>query len=242
MKRLHGLWTWAPYQVTSHYARTGIALLLDLVGADIHSMEQHKILRTEGDRDRRRGLISMAVVLGVLLSGVMVLTTSRAAFSAQTQNTANEISVGNVALSDDDNGSAMFSVTDMAPGDTSQACIEVTYQGTIADPSAVKLYSGGFTDSGTLADELDITVEVGTGGSFADCAGFTPSSTIFATNTLTNFDTTHSDYTNGAVGWDPASTPESRTFRFTIALPSDAPDTVQGDSVTALIFTWEVQS
>lgn len=186
----------------------------------------------------------MAMVLGVLLSGVMVLTTSRAAFSAQTQNTGNEISVGNVALSDDDNGSAMFSVTDMAPGDTSQACIEVTYEGSIADPSAVKLYSDGFLDSDALADELDITVEVGTAGTFADCGVFESAafSTIFATNTLTNFDTTHSNYTNGVVGWDPASTPESRTFRFTIALPSDTPDTVQGDSVTDLIFTWEVQS
>ena len=184
----------------------------------------------------------MAAVLGMALSGVMVLTASRAAFSAQTQNTGNSVSVGDVALVDDDTGSAMFSVTNMAPGDTTQACIAVTYQGTIADPSAVKLYSGGFTDSGALADELDITVEVGTGGSFADCAGFTPASTIFATNTLTSFDTTHTDYTNGAVGWDPAGTPESRTFRFTIDLPSDAPDTVQGDSVTDLIFTWEVQS
>ena len=172
----------------------------------------------------------------------MVLTTSRAAFSAQTQNTANSISAGDVDLVDDDSGSAMFSVTNMAPGDTTQACIAVTYQGTIADPSAVKLYSGGFTDSGTLADELDITVEVGTGGSSAGCTGFTPSSTVFATNTLTNFDTTHANYTNGAVGWDPASTPESRTFRFTITLPSDATDSVQGDSVTSLIFTWEVQS
>jgi hypothetical protein len=219
-----------------------MAVKFDLVGADIHSMEKHTILKTEGDRDRRRGLISMAMVLGVLLSGVMVLTTSRAAFSAQTQNTGNSISVGDVALTDDDNGSAMFSVTNMAPGDTAQACIEVTYEGTIADPSAVKLYSGGFTDSDALADELDITVEVGTGGSFAGCTGFAASSTIFATNTLTNFDATHSNYTNGVVGWDPATTPESRTFRFTIALPSDAANTVQGHSVTALIFTWEVQS
>jgi hypothetical protein len=205
-------------------------------------MKKNKTFAVAGVRDRRRGLILMAMVLGVLFSGVMVLTGTRAAFTAQTQNTGNSISVGDVDLVDDDSSSAMFSVTNMAPGDTSQACIEVTYQGTIADPSAVKLYSGGFTDSGALADELDITVEVGTGGSFASCAGFTASSTIIGTNTLTNFDTTQSNYTNGAVAWDPSSTPESRTFRFTIDLPSDAPATVQGDSVTGLIFTWEVQS
>ncbi len=184
----------------------------------------------------------MAVLLGVMLSGVMVLTATRGAFSAQTDNTSNVLAAGDVDIVDDDSGSAMFSVTNMVPGDSSQACIEVTYQGSVADPGAVKLYSGGFSDSGSLADELDITVEVGTGGDFSSCAGFTSSSTIFSTDTLTNFGATHSSYANGVVGWDPAGTPESRTFRFTIALPSDAANTVQGDSVTNLVFTWAVQS
>ena len=72
----------------------------------------------------------------------------------------------------------MFSVTDMAPGQSVTKCIVVTYQGSIADPNAVKLYSGGLTDSGTLADHLNLTVEEGSGGTFADCTGFAPSGTI----------------------------------------------------------------
>jgi hypothetical protein len=197
----------------------------------------------EEERGKRRGLLILAGCLGALLSGVLVLTTSRAAFSAQTDNTTNSVGAGDVTLTDDDSGSAMFTISNMAPDDAAVVeCIEVTYSGTIADPGDVRLFSGGFTDSGSLADELDITVEVGTGGSFGDCTGFSSASTIFTTDTLTAFDTAHSDYASGAVGWNPSSTPESRTFRFTVDLPTSASSSVQGDSVTDLTFTWEAQS
>jgi hypothetical protein len=197
----------------------------------------------EDERGSRKGLVILACFLGVLLSGVLVLTTSRAAFSAQTDNTTNSVGAGDVTLTDDDSSSAMFTVSNMAPDDAAVVeCIEVTYSGTIADPGEVRLFSGGFTDSGSLADELDITVDVGTGGSFGDCTGFSSTSTVFSTDTLTAFDTAHNDYSTGAVGWDPSSTPESRTFRFTVDLPTGASNSVQGDSVTDLTFTWEVQS
>ena len=56
------------------------------------------------------------------------------------------------------------------------------------------------------------------------------------------FDTAHTDNATGVGVWDPASTAESKTCRFTIQLDAGTPDTEQGESVTALIFTWEVQS
>ncbi len=121
-------------------------------------------------RPRSHLLNFAAIVLGLLASGAMVLTASQAAFSDTTSNSSNSFSTGNVELVDDDSGSAAFNVTNMAPGDTVEQCIEVTYQGSIADPSAVKLYSGGLTDSGTLAAHLDLTIEEGTGGSFGSCA------------------------------------------------------------------------
>lgn len=198
--------------------------------------------RNEDDK-RRGGLVALAIALGILLSGVMVLTASRAAFTSQTDNSGNSFAAGDVTLTDDDSDGAMFTVTNMAPTDSAvTACIEVTYEGSIADPGEVRLYSGGFTDSGTLGSELDMTVEVGTGGDYSDCTGFIPSSTIFSTGTLDSFDSTHTDYASGAVAWDPASTPESRTFRFTVDLPSDAANSVQGESITGLSFVWEVQS
>lgn len=194
--------------------------------------------------DRRRSLMLIAIILGVLLSGAIVLTASRAAFSAQTSNSANSFEAGTVTLTDDDTGLAMFTVTNMAPDDPAIVrCIEVSYQGTIPDAGEVRLYSGGLTDSGSLAAELDITVDIGTGSTtLNDCTNFSFASTIFTTNTLAAFHAAHSNYTSGVVAWNPVGTPETRTFRLTVDLPSDADNAVQGDSVTSLVFTWEVQS
>lgn len=197
--------------------------------------------RHSARRQRSHVFNFAAVVLGLLASGAVVLTASQAAFSDATSNSANSFSTGNVDLVDDDSGSAMFSVTNMAPGQSVTKCILVTYQGSIADPNAVKLYSGGLTDSGTLADHLNLTVEEGTGGTFADCTGFTASGTI-ENGTLAQFATDHTNYGNGAGSWNPATTPASRTYRFTVALSATAPNAQQSQSVTNLVFTWEVQS
>ena len=190
---------------------------------------------------RDRSSTVAAILIGLLASGVMVLTASRAAFTDTTDNTGNAISTGTVVLVDDDSGSAMFNVAGMAPGDSAVTCIAVTYQGTITNPGAVRLYSGGYTDSGTLGAELNLVVEEGTGSSFGDCSGFTASGTI-ESGTLAGFDTTHSDYASGAGTWDPSSTPESRSYRFTVSLPTTADNSAQGQSITNLTFTWEVQS
>jgi hypothetical protein len=129
----------------------------------------------------------------------------------------------------------------MIPGQSVARCILVTYQGTIGNPGPVRIYSGGLTDSGSLATELDLTIEEGTGGSFTTCTGFTSSDTI-ESGTLAGFNSTHNGYANGAGTWDPSATPESRSYRITVTLPSDAANSFQGQSVTGLVFTWEVQS
>lgn len=191
--------------------------------------------------DRTRGtiLIAGAVLLGLLLSGAVVLTASRAAFSDATSNSGSSFTTGTVDLIDDDSGAAAFTVTNMIPGQTVTRWILVTYQGTIANPGAVHLYSGGFTDSGTLGSHLNLTVEEGSGGTFAGCTGFTPSSTI-ESGTLTQFNADHTNYGNGAGVWDPSSTPASRTYRISVELSVAAPNGQQGQSVTS--FTWETQS
>ncbi|CAN5249316.1 hypothetical protein BH18ACT5_BH18ACT5_16450 [soil metagenome] len=194
-----------------------------------------------GDQPRRAGLIMASVLIGVLASSATVLTATRAAFSDTTSNSGNSFSAGTVDLVDDDSDSALFTVTNLVPGQSVTRCIEVTYQGTIANPDAVRLYSGGLVDSGSLASELDLTVEEGTGGTFATCTGFNPSAVI-ESGTLADFDTDHTAYSNGVGSWDPSATPDSRTYRITVALSSKAANSAQGQSVTGLTFTWEVQS
>ena len=194
-------------------------------------------------RIRRRALRLnfTAMVLGLLASGAVVLTASQAAFSDTTSNSGNSFSTGNVDLVDDDSGSAAFTVTNMVPGQSVTRCIQVTYQGSITDPNAVKLYSGGLTDSGTLASHLNLTVEEGSGGTFASCTGFTSSASIVS-STLALFATNNTNYSNGAGTWNPATTPESRSYRISVTLSASAPNAQQNQSVTNLVFTWEVQS
>jgi predicted ribosomally synthesized peptide with SipW-like signal peptide len=182
------------------------------------------------------------VLLSLALVAVLVVGGTNAAFSDTTENASNSLSAGTVDLVDDDSGSAMFSVSNMLPGQIVTKCIVVTYQGTVTNPSAVKLYSGGFIDSGSLGTYLKLTVEEGTGGTFSSCTGFTTGTTIISDLALATFNTTYTNYLNGAGSWDPATTPESKTFRLTVQMDSATPNSQQGKSVTGLTFTWEVQS
>jgi hypothetical protein len=128
-----------------------------------------------------------------------VITSSVAVFS----DTTNSFSARDVALVDDDSASTMFTVADMEPGESATDCIVVTYQGSIPDPSGVKVYSGGYTDSGDFDTYLNLTIEEGTGGSFGSCAGFVLGSAIESGGTLSDFDTAHTSYATGAGTWDP---------------------------------------
>ncbi len=193
---------------------------------------------------RRRIPVAYAVIIAFVLSGVAVLSTSRAAFTDTTDNSGNSVATGNVELADDDSGVAAFAVTDMAPGDSVTRCIKVTYQGSIADPDLVKMYSGGYTDSGTLGDELLVTIDQGSatsGGDFTDCTGFDRQRRLY-NDVLSGFDAAATDYATGLGNWNPSATPESRVYRIKVELPATATDAVQDSSVTDLAFVWEVQS
>ncbi|MCP3988592.1 MAG: hypothetical protein GY724_05945 [Actinomycetia bacterium] len=181
-----------------------------------------------------RGIIrSAAVAVAFLLVVVMTVTRSEAAFTATTANSANSWAAGTVVLTDDDSGSVMFNISGMAPNDSNAVCLAVTYSGSVL-PADVLMYG---STTGTLDDYLDTTIEIGTGGSFASCAGFTPSSTLY-NNTLTNFATTHSSYATGLATFTAASNPTTQVIRITVSLQDN--DSAQGLSSTA-DFTFEVQ-
>lgn len=200
--------------------------------------------------DRRRAATLLVGIVAVLLVTTMITRTSQAAFVATTDNSGNSFSAASITLTDDDIGSAMFTMTDLEPGDSQQACIEVTYNGSVATPSAVHLYSGGYVDntgshalSTGLSTHLNVTVEEGTGAAFGDCSTFAPSGPpIVATTTLAAFDTASGDYLSGAGTWTPSASPESRAYRVTVELDTDTPSEEQGASTTDVQFVWEVQS
>ena len=183
-------------------------------------------------------LAAVPLLVGIALSAVLIQQSTTAAFSGATSNGPNSFGAGTVALTDDDGGSVMFNATDMTPTDVEQRCIEVEYTGSSFDLTPVRFYSA-VTDSG-LGAHLDVVVEEGTGGDFADCTGFTASSTIFS-GTLAGLSTAHPDYANGATAFTPASGSVARVYRITATLGADTPNSAQGSGAGATL-TWETRS
>lgn len=88
-----------------------------------------------------------------------------------------------VSLTDDDNGAARFSVSNMVPGDTGRRCIKVTAR---ADrPGIVKGYAvNAVTSDAGLEDHILVSISDGEGGSFTDCAGFVADATVLPSVSL----------------------------------------------------------
>lgn len=184
----------------------------------------------------------IAIPAALVASGVVVSTASYAAFSSTTVNPTNNWTAGSVALSDDDNNTALFTANNLKPGSTGANCIAVTSTGSL--PSAVKLYGTNVTTTKDLAANVNLTVEQGTGGGFGSCSGFTPAATgsSLYSGTVAGFGAASTNYATGVGSWTPTGTAsETRVYRVTYTVSSTAPNTVQGGTA-ALGFTWEAQN
>lgn len=176
----------------------------------------------------------VTVLAGVLTSGAMVWSASNAAFSGTTVNPANSWSAGSVSLTDDDSGTAMFTATGLTPASTALTkCIVVTYGGSVSAP--VRLY--GAAPGGTgLGTYLNLDIEIGTGGTFADCTGFAGASIYSGTVALFAAKT---NYATGVVTtWTPTTAAQTRVFKFTVSVIDN--NTANGLTCT-MPFTWEAQ-
>ncbi len=201
---------------------------------------------TQTETRTRGRMVRIAAIVGSMaVVGLMIVTASRAAFTATTDNTGNAFNAATIALTDDDGGTAMFNVTGMVPGDTAEGCITVTYTGT-ADPTVVKIYQNAYSetdgaaDGATLDDALTFDID-----RVDDCTAKGKLADLDA-DTLVNL-AAYSNYTNGlSTGWDPASGTSNESFLFTATFTpsgSSATDNTRiGDTVTNLTFTWETQA
>lgn len=182
---------------------------------------------------------TLAVPFALLASGGLVYQSSYAAFSGTTTNPANSWAAGQVVLTDDDSGAAMFTATKLKPGSTAQKCIVVSSTSTVA--STLKLYTSAVTTTNALSTYLNLTVEEGTGGSFGSCTGFTAAATDF-TGTLANLGTTATGYASGVGSFALTGTPtETRSYRFTYSVDAATPNSVQNGTAAAT-FIWEADS
>jgi hypothetical protein len=186
---------------------------------------------------------------GLVASGALVWHASYSAFSATTANPTSNWAAGSVALTDDDGGSALFSVSNLKPGSTGTKCIVVTSNATLASTTKLYTTASSFAQTKTLADNLSLTVTQGsstsTGGT---CTGFSADSGAANTwtGTMASFASSFSTFANGFGTWAPAAgSGVTKTYQISYTLNNagtqTATDAMQGG--TAQIgFTWEEQN
>jgi hypothetical protein len=182
----------------------------------------------------------IAVPVALVISGGAIAGSSYSAFSATTGNATNAWAMGDVNLSDDDSGTAMFTTSNaanLAPGSSATKCVVVTSHGSLA--SKIRLYTTDATSTKDLASYVTVTIKIGTGGSFNDCTGFSSTDTIYS-GTLASIATAAGDYAHGLGEWT-AAKDDARTYQFTTTVDSDVPNTAQGGTA-GIGFTWEAQN
>lgn len=167
---------------------------------------------------------SLATAIALLIVSILVVTRSRAALTPVDAHADAQLAAGSVQLTDDDYGTSLFAVDDMVPGRPERDCIVVSYDGNVL-PVTVSLSSEA---EGSLASLLDVRVERGTGGTFQDCDGFTPTGTVFQ-GTLAGLSAAR----RGVEAFAVTDSPDAQTFRFTFTL-RDVPDTVEGFTNTTV--------
>jgi predicted ribosomally synthesized peptide with SipW-like signal peptide len=194
-------------------------------------------------RAMRRLLIT---VLLVGIAGSVAGTATFSAFSSTTSNSGNSFAAGTVFISDNDAGSALYSVSNAKPTDSSTTCIKVTYTGTL--PADVKLYTTSTVNA--LATYVNLTIDKGTvtgNPAFPGCGTFTSQATIY-NGTLSAFVTAKNSYANGVSVYPASQTAwnqnDSLYFRVTVQLQDDnnANGGASPLSTGSHAFTWEARN
>ena len=201
-------------------------------------------MKTPSARIRKIALFG-AGPLAVLVAGGMVWQGSQAAFTASTRNAGSSWSTGNVTLTDDDLGAAAFTVANIVPGQTGQKCIVVTSNSNV--PGEVRAYTQNLITSKGLENRIYFDLEQGTGGSFNDCTGFTPTVNTVPELPISNLASVNRDFATGGAPWQTDGTPGETqsyrgTWRFdTTGLSQDDINALQGARV-GIDLVWELQS
>ncbi len=181
-----------------------------------------------------------AIVGGFLIAILMVMGVSRALFTNPTSNDNNAWSSGNVVLVNegalvdggpptfDETGFAIFTATDMVPGDTNTVCFEVIYQGSVAADILLDSVTIAGVNENSIGAELNLTVDRHTS---ATCTDGVPAAVASGTLSAPGITET---------AWQPAvpGVDESRFYEITVTFDAGAPNTVQDSTVDNVEFEW----
>lgn len=200
---------------------------------------------------------TIAIVLAMAMVAVISIAGTRAAFNGETLNAGNEFDSATIDLTDDDGDVIMFNVAGMLPGDTLDHCILVSYTGPAGrNSNGVKVFIPSYTEAvgSDLDTDLLITVEEGTDAtpvfdpsgtrtgvndSENDCSGFTIGTAIVTDEPLATFATT---YAAGYGTWTPIVTDTNTDQYYRITVELATASTAEGESMTAIPFTWRVEA
>jgi len=194
----------------------------------------------------RRSLLTLvAIGLVTVLAGAQTWS----AFHATSASDDNSFAAGTVVLTDNDGGTALLSLPGAIPGDSDNACVKVSYAGSL--PSELRLH--GTTTGDGLDPYLNLVLTRGTfpGAPPASnsCVGFSADATdylgsgagVIYSGTLQAFP---DDYGAGHIDPRPASpetwtSGESHVYKLQITLQND----LDARSKTATqTFTWEARN
>lgn len=166
-----------------------------------------------------------AIIGAVLLAILMIMTVSRAAFTAQTDNAGNNWSAGTLTLDNDKEGELLFNVPDIAPGDTGENCIEIRQSGVDADVMLSGIAAGGTGLQGLL----DVTITRYAGG---NCN----SGTAYDV-----YDGRLNRFASSEPLWDTSVLGNTQHYKIEWSLPRGTGNGAQGETATAR-FVWTATS
>lgn len=178
------------------------------------------------------------IPLGLLLSGALVWGATNADWSGTSSNSGNTWESGSLGLANDSKV-PMFRIDNMRPGDTGSNCIRIKSNASF--PTALKLYSNSPNWPTNFQSFINLKIEVGSGGTFGDCNGFTPQRTAFD-GTLDQFIALYTNFRTGLGPWTlPGKPPNSLSFRFAWKFSPSAPNSSQSVATNEASFTWEAR-
>lgn len=181
-------------------------------------------------RRRNLAIVAVAALTALALVFFMISSVTSAAWTDTTRNDDNSWATGTVSLTDDDLGAAMFTVTDMVPGDEVDNSITVTNGSSV--PLDVRLYGENLTatvfELENLAEYLNVTIGTTEGGDEV------------YTGTLAGFAATHAAFGSGTAVINMAAA-GTQTYYVWVQLDPATPDSFQGASA-GIDFVWEGQT
>jgi spore coat-associated protein N len=184
-----------------------------------------------------RKILTSLMIIAVV--AVLITAAAMAVFTDQQTNPDNVFTTGTVVL-DIDPVTAMFTVSDMAPGDVEYSGLEVTNNGSLELRYAMTTTAD---NTSTLDEQLDLTIDVVTDPG-TDGIWYTDDDVVDATIYGPNGVLSSAFFGDPAQGEDTGDrtlvSGTSERLRFTVTLPLDTDNTYQGATCTvAFVFDAE---